>query len=373
MAINISQAFHRTSANPIDDTLALTKAEMLTVNDNLMPSKYLTVCQDDGQIYLYDKNATPSTETGKFILFEAGGGGSAPIGTVIAFMGTTAPTNYVACDGTIYNISDYPKLANFFEQQFGTKNNFGGDGTTTFAVPNLNGEFLRGTGTNGHTNQGSGANVGVHQDATGILFGIHSLSGSNGTITEYWNEDFADSVNHNVLPQNTDGDIIGTNKSKLLRFNADEVLASAGNMQFKNVRPTATSVLFCICARTEETEQAGHEYSTTEHIVGTWTNGKNIYEKLIPINQNLSAGETYEVSLPDCEEIIQHKFKMSWSDLSTDIVRIVDDSWAYQNASPSNILTTDVFYRPSTHKIIFRTSNAIGLFYVIAQYTKTTD
>lgn len=72
MAINVSQAFHRTSANPVDDTMALTKAEMLTVNDNLMPSKYLTVCQDDGKIYLYDKSATASAETGKFV--EYGGG-----------------------------------------------------------------------------------------------------------------------------------------------------------------------------------------------------------------------------------------------------------------------------------------------------------
>ena len=73
MAINISQAFHRTSAAAIDDTLTLTKAEMLTVNDNLMPAKYLTVCQDDGLIYLYDKEATPDVETGKFSVFKSGG------------------------------------------------------------------------------------------------------------------------------------------------------------------------------------------------------------------------------------------------------------------------------------------------------------
>ncbi len=75
MAINVSQAFHRTSANPIDDTMALTKAQMLTVNDNLMPSKYLTVCQDDGFIYLYDKSNEADLETGKFRKFEGGGGG----------------------------------------------------------------------------------------------------------------------------------------------------------------------------------------------------------------------------------------------------------------------------------------------------------
>lgn len=74
MAINVSQAFKRTSANPIDETLTLTKAQMLAVNDNLMPNKYLTVCQDDGQIYLYDKSTTPSAQTGKFTKFEGGGG-----------------------------------------------------------------------------------------------------------------------------------------------------------------------------------------------------------------------------------------------------------------------------------------------------------
>lgn len=76
MGINVSQAFHRTSANPVDDTLTLTKAEMLTVNDNLMPSKYLTVCQDDGFIYLYDKSATSDPTTGKYKKFEGGGSGS---------------------------------------------------------------------------------------------------------------------------------------------------------------------------------------------------------------------------------------------------------------------------------------------------------
>ena len=75
MAINVSQAFHRTSANPVDESMALTKAQMLTVNDNLMPAYYFTICQDDGEIYLYDKTATPSATTGKFTKFEGGGGG----------------------------------------------------------------------------------------------------------------------------------------------------------------------------------------------------------------------------------------------------------------------------------------------------------
>lgn len=72
MAINVSQPFHRTSANAVDDTLTLTKAEMLAVNDNLMPNKYLTICQDDGDIYLYNKANTVDSTTGKFRKFEGG-------------------------------------------------------------------------------------------------------------------------------------------------------------------------------------------------------------------------------------------------------------------------------------------------------------
>ena len=92
--------------------------------------------------------------------------GYTPVGTIIAVMGNSAPAHYLACNGQVVNIATYPELANYFEEQFGSKNKFGGDGTTTFGIPDLRGEFLRGTGTNGHTNQGNGANVGEHQDAT---------------------------------------------------------------------------------------------------------------------------------------------------------------------------------------------------------------
>lgn len=72
MAIKVSQAFERTSAQPIDSSIALTKAQMLTVNDNLMPAYYFTICQDDGKLYMYDKSATADPNTGKFSIFEGG-------------------------------------------------------------------------------------------------------------------------------------------------------------------------------------------------------------------------------------------------------------------------------------------------------------
>lgn len=64
--IKINAPFELGAAVPVDTRLTLSKAEMLTINDNVWPSKYLTVCSDDGAIYLYDKTNDMDAETGKF-------------------------------------------------------------------------------------------------------------------------------------------------------------------------------------------------------------------------------------------------------------------------------------------------------------------
>lgn len=66
MGIKINAPFELGAAVPVDARLTLSKAEMLIVNDNVWPSKYLTVCSDDGAIYLYDKTNEMDVETGKF-------------------------------------------------------------------------------------------------------------------------------------------------------------------------------------------------------------------------------------------------------------------------------------------------------------------
>ena len=100
MAIKVSQAFERTSREPIDVTLTLTKAQMLLVEDSMMPDKYFTVCQDDGKLYLYDKTATPSLETGKFSVFEGGSG------VELTQAEYDALTPEQKLDGTVYFVTD---------------------------------------------------------------------------------------------------------------------------------------------------------------------------------------------------------------------------------------------------------------------------
>ena len=155
--------------------------------------------------------------------------GFTPVGTVISVMATSAPEFYLACDGAEHAIVEYPDLADHFEKNFGSKNFFGGNGTTTFAVPDLRGEFLRGTGTNSHENQGSGGNVGEHQDGTEQLHVV--TAGNNIYVAKIG------SVTTNMDSQIGDGrDYVQVNGSSG---------SDTGYYRFTS-RPTNTSVLYCI-------------------------------------------------------------------------------------------------------------------------------
>ncbi|WP_199155494.1 phage tail protein [Chromobacterium sp. ASV23] len=63
---------------------------------------------------------------------------AAPAGMVAYFAMPTAPAGWLIADGKSYPCKDYPSLS------AALKNLYGGDGVTTFAVPNLCGEFIRG-------------------------------------------------------------------------------------------------------------------------------------------------------------------------------------------------------------------------------------
>ena len=93
-----------------------------------------------------------------------------PIGSILPYGGTTAPNGWFLCQGQTLSRTEYADLFKAIGTSFGA-----GDGSTTFKIPDLRGEFLRGAGTNSHANQGDGGTVGQHQDATQhIRMGIYS-------------------------------------------------------------------------------------------------------------------------------------------------------------------------------------------------------
>ncbi|MCO6175404.1 phage tail protein [Flavobacterium sp. NRK F10] len=68
--------------------------------------------------------------------------GSVPAGTIVAYAGTTAPAGWFLCDGSEVSRTTYADLFAAVQIAYGV-----GDGINTFNLPNANGVFLRGSGT----------------------------------------------------------------------------------------------------------------------------------------------------------------------------------------------------------------------------------
>ena len=221
------------------------------------------------------------SDTMKFPIMGAGGG-FAPIGIYgwSPDYVTGAPQGWLRCEGQIINIADYPELATFYASQHGASNYWGGDGITTFAVPDLRGEFIRGAGTNSHVNQGNGGAVGEHQDGTEIP----QIVGGSGKIY------ISDTNSQNGIKKpdsmisNTDyvGGVSGTSGSASYAFNT--------------TRPTNTSGVFFVKATLSDAEiNAFNVYTPREHQVAWWEEKidgvwkrKPVYERTVESNNGIS-------------------------------------------------------------------------------------
>ena len=284
--------------------------------------------------------------------------GFTPVGTVISMMSTTAPKNYLVCDGTTYNIADYPELSNHFLSEFGSKNFFGGDGTTTFAVPDLRGEFLRGTGTNSHDGNGDGAAVGTHQDATQIpnVYVSYTTKAMSGYALN-------DSANHGCA--NTDS--LVTNNGKGFNTGAGTQFDSQSSRTVRySARPTNTSVLYCIATKNIYVD-ARYDYSTDEKVVGKWIDGKPLYQKIVS-GQLVASGDiaSCTISTPSNIDNMVYLYTMCINSSA---------SVPYPNANNSDKLRTVYFYK-SQSLIYVQSKNAAdasGNIYCTIQYTKITD
>lgn len=193
-----------------------------------------------------------------------------PVGMIISYMGTTAPSGYLACDGSWYDIGLYPKLANWMMSEFDSYSYFALSGETVqsgkFKVPDLRGEFLRGTGTNAHANQGSGANVGTHQDGTEIP-----------TVDKDTNNKWI-----NVKAYALKGDFFIKGSQTAVHSGAGATFTTTETDSYSYTsRPTNTSVLYCIKYEEYEGDGRGVQYSTEEQVIGTWIDGKPLYQKTV--------------------------------------------------------------------------------------------
>lgn len=161
-----------------------------------------------------------------------------PTGSLISYMGTIAPEGYLICDGTEYNISDYKTLAEQIKVNFGMYNYYGGDGITTFAVPNLIGKFLK----------GENSNIGVVENA-----GLPNITGSfgvmgNGALGSYFCINRTQGAFYKSSLLKVTGDSYTSTYNSNIAYDGvfDASRCSAIYGKSTTVTPENMSVLYCI-------------------------------------------------------------------------------------------------------------------------------
>jgi microcystin-dependent protein len=88
---------------------------------------------------------------------------SVPIGEVIWHAGSTAPASFLVCDGSAVSRTTYDVLFARIGTTYGA-----GDGSTTFNLPDLRGEFIRGWDSRATGGADNGRVFGSKQSATGL-------------------------------------------------------------------------------------------------------------------------------------------------------------------------------------------------------------
>lgn len=123
------------------------------------------------------------TETWEGQAAAAGGGGEAPTGAIMMWPTSSAPTGWLECDGSTVSRTTYSDLFSVLGETYGD-----GDESTTFEIPDLRGEFVRGWDNSAgndpdsasRTDRGDGTtgdNVGTKQADE---FKSHTHSGGTG-------------------------------------------------------------------------------------------------------------------------------------------------------------------------------------------------
>lgn len=238
---------------------------------------------------LYDVIMNKSTNPITLLTENSGKLQDTPVGSILPFIGTIPPEHYLACDGTIYNISDYPVLANLFLTQFESYNYFGGDGEVTFAVPDLRNEFIRGFHMNKEQKL-SGA-IGKHQDPT------QYLTMFSGNSNELWYDSVEGGTSRPIAPDISYQKAESTRSSITPTKKMDETYEHTvlNKQHYTSPRPTNVAVLFCIkCEPTYyiNVEPSFQHYENTVNkdvVIGTY-GSKKLYRRLLYQSQTITSG-----------------------------------------------------------------------------------
>jgi len=379
--INISQAFHRTSANPVDESMALTKTQMLAVNDNLMPDYYFTICQDDGEIYLYDKTATPSPTTGKFTKFEGGGSGSGvPVGgttgqALVKKSNTDGDVEWKDPSNSMLEIHFANDAVDVGYSQLGEAL---AANKILKLIDTVNDVVLAFTGYYSGTYYFSTICLNRRQEMvnTSIIL-YHQAMGSDVVATQVQRLTLTEDVQKMEMPTadssylNKIYQYIGTTDANFtngLFYRCVQNGSTYSWQECETQHRLTASEMADIMSTLPGAPTQRPKYSTTEQVVGEWIDGKPVYQKTISFGALPNAIEKRVAhGVSNISKVIHIFGIYNWA-----------SEWGSFDYSPHDAETlgyglsfgvdlTDIVVRPKLDM------SSVTESYVTIQYTKTTD
>lgn len=239
----------------------------------------------------------------------------APIGTIDYFDGSTPPIGWLICDGSTKNISNYPDLANYFYNQHGSKNYYGGNGSTTFGVPTKKGmpDGASFESTTEHI-------IGVDKDNKPIYektISCGQMKSNNTKTVAHGISNVSRFIDYGgfaynstyavVMPYAPSGLTAGSpymaiylDKTNInfvtgSTYNWEQYSTSYVTIRYTKTTDSAVSAghsadgkgIWCIKATV-----SGHIYSTSEQQVGTWIDGNTLFEKTVTTGGSVPSGAT---------------------------------------------------------------------------------
>jgi microcystin-dependent protein len=142
-----------------------------------------------------------------------------PAGAIMPFAMNSVPTNWLACDGAAVSRATYANLFTAIGVVYGA-----GDGSTTFALPDLRGYFLRGSGTNADGTVGAAFGTKQADAFQGHIHPYSIMNAAGFTFAAGWG-----------------GQILGSNTGLPVTDGANGTPRTAAETRPKNI-----AMLFCI-------------------------------------------------------------------------------------------------------------------------------
>lgn len=303
-----------------------------------------------------------------------GGGGNSPIGSVMIWHGSTAPSGYLICDGTTYSKSQYPDLYDVLGSDYQIS-------AEQFKVPDFRGLVPIGAGTHQDTNSKSktftlGTEYGEYEHTQTI----EELVNHRHNSRVQW----ANSPGNGVISTSTNNTYLQVDA----QANNDGL--TGGGQPF-NVMQPSLAVNFIIKAIKSDTTMAEVEnslasdsttnapsvhavnelvnYSATEKIVGKWIDNKPAYKKVI---LTTTPAEKTNAEIYDCtNENIDTLIKCDSLIISSVSGDTLNGNYYY--SATNNCC---VFYNSVTKKINMQLNSDTyhsETCYIFLEYTKTTD